>query len=162
MKRNLFLLFISTTLLFSCSTDDNKQDDENAIVGSWRATEFKAANPNSSNVNFGAEILANLTAKECYILTFTFNQDLSVIAKNAADYLEINATATGISVPCPTQTDTETSTYTYNGTTLTTVDAEGAVVSVKVTIDGNIMSVDATDLDIPNFDGEGDLIFEKF
>lgn len=165
MKRNLFLLFISTTLLFSCSSDDDQQDDandENQIVGSWRVTEFKAADSNSSNVNLGAEILANLTAEDCYILTFTFNQDLSLIVENATDYLEINATATGLEVPCPTQKDTEASTYTYDGTTLTTIDTEGMTVTVKVTIDGNMMSADATDLDIPNFDGSGELIFEKF
>ena len=41
------------------------------------------------------------------------------------------------------------------------VDAAGMVVTIKVTIDGNTMSADAADLDIPNFDGAGDLIFEK-
>ena len=95
-------------------------------------------------------------------MTFIFNQDLSLIVENATDYLEINATATGLEVPCPTQKDTEASTYTYDGTTLTTIDTEGITVAVKVTIDGNMMSADATDLDIPNFDGSGELIFEKF
>jgi len=164
MKRNLFLLFVSAILLFSCSKDENKQDDENdenAIVGSWQAREFRAADPNDSNVNFGAEILANLTAENCYILTFTFNQDLSLVANNSVNYLEINASPTGIVVPCPTQSDTETSTYTFDGTTLTTIDAEGSEVSVKVSINGSIMTADATDLNLPNFNGDGELIFEK-
>jgi len=164
MKRNLVFLFIVATLTFSCSKDENKNQEtnpENAIVGSWRATEFKATDSNSSNVNLGAKILANLTAEDCYILTFTFSEDLSLIAENAVDYLEINATATGLEVLCPTQKDTEFSTYTYDGTTLTTVDAAGMVVTIKVAIDGNTMSADATDLDIPNFDGAGELIFEK-
>ncbi|KAG1657600.1 hypothetical protein GQR58_023279 [Nymphon striatum] len=82
-------------------------------------------------------------------------------SSNAVDYLEINATATGLVVPCPTQSDTETSTYTFDGTTLTTIDSGGAIVEVRVSIDGDIMSANATDLDIPNFDGEGELIFEK-
>lgn len=165
MKSNLAFILIATVFLFSCSTDDNKDDieqtDENAIIGSWQAREFRANNPNSSNVNLGAEILANLTAEDCYILTFTFNQDLSLVSESAVNYLEINATATGLVVPCPTQSDTETSTYTFDGTTLTTIDSGGAVVEVRVSIDGDIMSADATDLDIPNFDGDGELIFEK-
>lgn len=165
MKRNIFLLLVSTTLLFSCSTDDNKQDDandENQIIGAWQAREFKAADPNSSNVNIGAEILSNLTAEDCYILTFTFNEDLSLVAESSINYLELNFSATGLEVPpCPTESDTETSTYTYDGTTLTTVNTEGAIVKVKVSIEGDIMSADATDLDLPNFDGEGELIFEK-
>lgn len=166
MKRNLFLLFFSATIVFSCSTDENTNEEiqsgKDAIVGSWRASEFKAANPNSSNVNLGAEILANLTAKDCYILTFTFNEDLTLAAESAVNYLEINATATGLEVPCPTQKDSESSTYTYDGAVLTTTDQTGKVVTVKVTIEGDIMTADATDLDIPNFDTEGSLIFEKF
>lgn len=151
--------------MFSCSKDENKDSQEqapgDAVVGSWRASEFKAANPNSSNVNLGAEILANLTADDCYILTFTFNEDLTLIAESGVNYLEINATATGLEVPCPTQSDTESSTYTYDGEVLTTIDQTGKVVNVKVTIEGNIMTADATDLDLPNFNGEGSLIFEK-
>jgi len=165
MKHNLLLLLIVVTLSFSCSKDDTKSSDadpESAIVGSWQARQFKAADPNSSNVNIGAEILSNLTAEECYILTFTFNEDLSLIAESSINYLELNFSATGLEVPpCPTQSDTETSTYTYDGTTLTTVDTDGVIVMVKVNIDGNTMSADATDLDIPNFDGDGELIFEK-
>lgn len=164
MKRNLLSLFIIAALTFSCSKDEDKNSDvdpEIAIVGSWRATEFRATDANSSNVNLGAEILANLTAEDCYILTFTFNQDLSLIIESAVDYLEINATATGLEVPCPTQTDSDTSAYTYDGTTLTTVDANGAIIMVKVAINGDSMSADAADLDIPNFDGAGELIFEK-
>jgi len=141
---------------------EESQTDEQAIEGSWRASEFRAANPNSSNVNLGAEILANLTAEDCYILTFTFNEDLTLIAESAVNYLEINATATGLEVPCPTQSDTESSTYTYDGEVLTTIDQNGEVLTVSVTIEGDIMTADATDLDIPNFDGEGSLIFEKF
>lgn len=166
MKLNLFLILIASALVFSCSKDGNKdqeaQSDEDAIVGSWRVTSFEGADSNSSNVNLGAEILANLTAEDCYILTFTFNKDLTLTADNSVNYLEINATATGLEVPCPTQKDTESSTYTYDGTTLTTVDVGGGTVLVKVSIDGDIMTADAKDLDLPNFDGEGSLIFEKF
>ncbi len=168
MKSNLFLALIYCALIFSCSTDDNKDDiqenqtDENAIVGDWRASEFRAADQNSSNVNLGAEILANLTAEECYIITFTFNEDLSLVSENAVNYLQINATATGLEVPCPTQSDTETSTYTYDGEILTTVDQSGEELEINVSIEGDMMMVDATDLNLPNFNGEGSLIFEKF
>jgi len=165
MKRNLFVLFIASILLFSCSTDENNPDNEtpeNVLIGSWRATEFKAADSNNSNVNFGAEILANLTADQCYIITFTFNQDLTVTGDNAVNYVQINATPTGIDVPCPTQKDDLVGTYTYDGTTLTTVDDSGTTVVVKVSVDGNTMSADATDLDLPNFDADGEILFEKF
>lgn len=160
MKRNLFLLFIVSTLLFSCSKDEN-EDSANLIVGTWRATEFQAADPNSSTLNFGAEILANLTAEECYVLTFAFNADLTVVVENAINYVVPDATPTGISVDCPTQKDTESSTYTYDGSVLTIVDQDGMTQSIKVTIDGNVMTVDATDLDVNNLDAAGSVIFSK-
>ncbi|MEP3207845.1 MAG: lipocalin family protein [Maribacter sp.] len=165
MKRNVFILILTTILFISCSTDENepaKVDPTSAILGSWRATEFKAADPNSSSVNLGAEILDKLTAEQCYIITFTFNSDMTLTGESGVNYLQINATATGLDVPCPTQRDTQSSTYTYDGTTLTTVDTDGVTVMVKVSIDGNTMTADAGDLDIPNFDGAGEIIFEKF
>ncbi len=165
MKCNLIAIFVVSVLLFSCSKDENKIDEvtpENAIVGSWRATEFKAADPNNSNVNLGAEILDKLNAEQCYIITFSFNSDKTVTWENGVNYLQINATPTGLDVPCPAQRDNDSGTYTYDGTTLTTVDASGTTVTVKVSIDGNTMSADAADLDIPNFDDAGDIIFEKF
>jgi len=122
MKRNLFILFISSFVLFSCSTDENNQDDiddpSTAIIGSWRAIEFQAADPNNSTLNLGAEILNNLTAEECYILTFIFNSDLTVMVENAVNFVVPNATPNGLSVECPTQSNTESSTYTYDGTLL--------------------------------------------
>lgn len=167
MKRNAVVLFIISIIFFSCSTDEtNNADDiavdENSIVGSWRATSFRAADPNDSNVNLGAEILANLTAEECYILSFTFSEDLMLTVESAVNFLQINATASGLEVSCPTESETETSTYTFDGTTLTTIDANGETLTVTVTIDGDMLIANATDLDIPNLDGDGELIFERF
>jgi len=165
MKRNIFILFIASLLCASCSTDGNQEDTidpVSAILGSWRATEFIAADPNNSNVNLGAEILANLTAEECYIITFTFTSDMTLTGESGVNFLEINATPTGLDVPCPSQSETESSTYAYDGTTLTTINSDGETVMIGVSIDGNTMSADAADLDIPNFNGEGELIFEKF
>jgi len=164
MKRNIFFLLLASALISACSSDNenpNDLDPTSAIVGSWRATEFKAADPNSSNVNLGAEILDKLTGEECYIIAFTFNQDLTVTGESGVNYLQINATATGLDVPCPTQRDTESSTYTYDGSVLTIMDSDGVSQSIKVTIEGNVMNADAGDLDIPNFDSDGELVFEK-
>ena len=164
MRRNLLILFIVTTLLFSCSTDeDNTKESspESAIVGNWHAVEFQAADPNNSTLNFGAEALEKLVEEECYILTFDFNADLTVIAENSVNYIVQNATTTGISVDCPTQTDIESSTYSYDGSVLTIVDQEGVTQKIKVTIEGDVMSVDATDLDVTNLDASGSLIFAK-
>jgi len=164
MKRAIFTLILISGLAFSCSSDSDNNDpvdEKNAIVGSWQATELQAADPNSSEVDLGAEVLAKLTAEQCEILVFTFQEDLVLIAESAVNSLEINATATGLDVPCPTQKEIETTTYTYDGTTLTYVDTGIGTKTVQATVDGNTLSIDATDLDIPNLNGAGKLIFTR-
>ena len=164
MRRNFLALFIATSLLLSCSNDeDNNKDSssENAIKGEWRAVEFQSADPNDATLNFGAEVLERLADEECYILTFDFNADLTVVVKNSVNHLSQNASATGLIVDCPTQTDTETSTYTYDGSFLTIIDQEGEAQTIEVTIDGDVMTVDAADLDVTNLDASGSLIFTR-
>ncbi|MGB5553273.1 MAG: hypothetical protein WBM83_01350 [Flavobacteriaceae bacterium] len=162
MKRVIMTLLLVSGLFFSCSKDKaDDQQDQNKIVGSWQATELQAADPNSSEVNLGAEILARLTAENCELLVFTFQEDLVLKVESGVNSLEINATATGLEVPCPTQKEIETTTYTYDGTNLTYVDTGVGTKTVKATIDGNILTIDATELDIPNLNGAGKLIFTK-
>ncbi len=164
MKRTIFALLAISGLIFSCSSDkeDESPQGQEAIVGTWQATELKIDNETASDeAKFGRDILNHLTAKDCYILSLTFNADLSVILESSADYLEINATNTGLDVPCPTEVDTETSTYTYDGEVITYVDADLTSKTINATIEGNIMSVDAADLDIPNFNASGELLFER-
>lgn len=164
MKRNLLLLFLASGLIFSCSKDDkdDPQVAQNNIAGEWQATELQIDNNTAGDdAKFGRDILAYLTERDCYILKFNFNADLSVTAENGAPYLSINASSTGLEVPCPTESDTSMSTYTYDGAVLTIVDTEGETVLVDVTISGTTMTVDAADLNIENFNDEGQLIFER-
>lgn len=165
MKHNVLLLFLASVLIFSCSKDDNNDETETemeqqAIVGEWQATELQINDQTASDdAKFGKQILDFLTERDCFILTFKFNADLTVTAENSANYLSINATATGLDIPCPTESDSEMSTYTYDGSVLTTIDENGQTVVVDVTISGDTMTVNATDLDIDNFNDEGKLIF---
>jgi len=164
MKRNLLLLFLTTTLIFSCSSDKDENSDKNDIEGTWDATELKIDDSTASDdEKNGRDILNFLTAKDCYILTFTFNKDLSLITENSVNYLEINVNTggTGLDIPCPTQKDTDTSTYTFDGNVLTFIDINAETVTVDVSISGDTMTVDAADLDISNFNDGGQLIFKK-
>ncbi len=165
MKCKILLLFLVSMLIFSCSKDDennNAETAQNFILGEWQATELQINNATASDdAKFGKQILDFLTERECFILTFNFNADLTVTAENSADYLTINATASGLDVPCPAQSDTSASTYTYDGSVLTTIDENGLTLMIDVTIDGDTMTVDATDLDIDNFNDQGQLIFKK-
>ena len=164
MKRNLLMLFIVAAVTISCSSDkdDPQGSDESNIEGTWDAYELVVDNDTASDdEKNGRDILNFLTAKDCYILSLTFNQDLTVITENSVNYLEINVngSGTGLDVPCPTESDSDSSTYTYDGGVLTFVDANAQTVTVDVSISGNTMTVDAADLDIPNFNAGGQLKF---
>ncbi|PIF00877.1 MAG: hypothetical protein CR994_04300 [Maribacter sp.] len=163
MKHYRFLLVLLMFTVLSCSSD--KEDnalDEALIVGTWDATRLTVddgtANDGAKNAR---DILDFLTAKDCYIISFTFKSDLSVTAHNSSNYIEINVNSagTGLDIPCPVESDVEESTYEFDGSVLTLVDSEGGTILVDVEIDGDTMVVDASDLDIENFNEGGELIF---
>ncbi|PIB27435.1 hypothetical protein BFP77_12315 [Maribacter sp. 4U21] len=153
------------SLLFSCSSDkdsDSMDSSPSAIIGTWDATELVIDNTTASDdAKFGKQILDFLTDKDCYIITLQFNEDLTAEASNAANFVEVNATATGLDVPCPTESDSESSTYTFDGSVVSIVDMNGDTINVDVRIQGDIMTVDAADLEIPNFVDSGEFIFRK-
>ena len=167
MYRNILCFLGMISVLFSCSSDKNEAatNEEvgiNAIVGTWDATALKIDNETASDdAKFAKQILDFLTEENCFIVTLQFNEDLTATATNSANYIEINATGTGLDVPCPTQSDVESSTYMFDGKVVTILDSNGESVLVDVTISGNVMTVDATDLEIPNFTDSGELIFVK-
>ena len=165
MLKNTIGLFLSGMLLFSCSSDkeaEGMNTAPSAIIGTWDATELVIDNNTASDdAKFGKQILDFLTNKDCYIITLKFNEDLTAEATNAANYVEVNATATGLDVPCPTATDSESSTYTFDGSVVSIVNMSGETINVAVTIQDDLMTVAAADLEIPNFDDSGELIFRK-
>jgi len=159
MKIKFLLLFLATGLFFSCSSDsDDDNSKEDSIVGVWQAYELKVNNDTASDDEKNArDLLAYLTAKECYVLSFEFKVDLTVTIENSVEYLERD----GFDIPCPTEKDTETTVYVYADGTLTYTDEDQQEISVDVTIDGDIMTVDAADLDIPNLSAGGQLLFKR-
>ena len=159
MKIKFLLLFLVTGLFFSCSSDsDDDNSKEDSIVGVWQAYELKVNNDTASDDEKNArDLLAYLTAKECYVLSFEFKADLTVTIENSVEYLERD----GFDIPCPTEKDTETTVYVYADGTLTYTDEDQQEISVDVTIDGDIMTVDAADLDIPDLSAGGQLLFKR-
>lgn len=164
--KKILLIFLSISLFtISCSKDDNGGGtDESSIEGTWDATELRIDESNASDEEeFGRDILDFLTAKDCYIVTFTFNSDATLLVEDSVNYLEINQNSdgSGIDIPCPTESDTNSTSYTYQGQVLTFIDSNGQTVNANVEINGNIMVIDASSLNIPNFNTGGELIFRK-
>ncbi|MDT7829509.1 hypothetical protein RQM65_12605 [Pricia sp. S334] len=161
MKFKLSAMALLIAAVFSCSSD--KEDgpdytDTTAITGTWDATQLETEDPGAV---LQKQILAHLSERDCYILTFTFNEDLSLLAENGVNYLEVNATEDGLDIPCPEERNSDTGTYTYDGEILKIEDLDGPPLNAEVTIEGSRMTIDAKNLDIPNFDYTGKLIFRK-
>ncbi|MCM4173872.1 hypothetical protein DHD32_20585 [Arenibacter sp. TNZ] len=165
MKFKFLLLFLVSGLFFSCSSDSNNDSSkDDKIVGVWQAYELKVNNDTASDDEKSArDLLKFLTLKDCYVLNFNFQEDFTVIIENSVQYLEIglNSEGNGFDIPCPTEKDTETTMYVYENGKLTYTDENQQIIVVDVTIDGDVMTVNATDLDIPNLNAGGQLIFKR-
>lgn len=163
MKNSIFFLLV-VSMIFSCSSDKGNNpeiDPATNIVGTWDATEFRIDEATASdNAIFAREALAYLTEQNCIIITLRFNEDLTASATNSTDYLEIDTTS-GFNIPCPTTFETESSTYTYENNVVSFVNVNDEVVEVNVIIDGDNMLVDAADLQIPEFNESGQLVFQR-
>lgn len=164
MLSRICLMLMITGTLISCSSDQDKTTEPSAILGTWDLTALQIDENNATtDEQFGRDILDFLTPQQCFIITLTFNEDMSVVTENAANYLQINVNpgGTGLDVPCPTQMDTDVSTYTFDGERLTYVDDNMETVTVTVQISGNTMLINAVDLGIDNFNSGGQLVFTR-
>lgn len=164
MLRKFVLTVITAGVLFSCSSDKEDGGNDSDILGTWDLTALQIDENNATtDEEFGKEILDFLTAEQCYIITITFNEDLSLIVENSGNYIEINVNpdGSGLDIPCPVQSDTEVSTYTFDGERLSFIDENLETVSVTVQISGNTMTISAVDLGVENFDSGGQLVFTR-
>lgn len=148
---------------WSCSSDsDGSSTANNDIVGTWDATELRVDQDTASDeAIFGSQILQVLTNEDCFIITLQFNQDLTAEARSAVNNLDINVGATGLSVPCPTDFESEANTYTYEDGVVSFINEDGETVNAMVSINGDVMTVNAASLEIPNFNDSGELIFQR-
>ncbi len=156
------------TLFASCSKDAVVEKlidgltDSNKIVGVWELSEFNVdAEAAGTYTNLAEDALEKLSEEGCAIVTFEFKEDAELVTENAVNYLDISAGLTGLIVPCPTEKDTETTTYTYIDGVIKFKDKNGDDISANASIDGDVMTVDAEGLDLPNFNVKGELIFNK-
>ncbi|RTE55045.1 hypothetical protein EHW67_00285 [Arenibacter aquaticus] len=163
MKYKLVLLFLSASLFFSCSNDsgDAEPKAEN-IIGVWQAYELRINYDTASDDEKNAkDLLDYLTAKDCYVLTFNFKEDLNVVIDNSLAYLELTFSSDGLGFPCPAEKDTETTVYSYEEGVLSYVDDDGQTLTMEVSIDGDVMMVDAADLDVLEVEAGGQLVFKR-
>ena len=96
-----------------------------------------------------------------FIITLQFNEDLTAEARNAVADLDVSIGASGFTIPCPTEFEIETNTYTYSDGVVSFLNEDGTTVNALVSISGDIMTVNASSLEIPDFDETGELVFKR-
>ena len=163
MKLKGIYIAMVCAFTLSCSSDnDGSTTANNDIVGTWDATELRVdLDTARDEAIFGSQILQVLTNEDCFIITLQFNEDLTAEARSAVNNLDINVGATGLSVPCPTEFESEVNTYTYEDGVVSFLNENGETVNARVTINGDVMTVNAASLEIPNFNDSGELIFRR-
>lgn len=158
-----FLTVLILVFLTSCSTDKN--DDVNNgsnIEGTWVVTELQVDESSASqDILFGAQILDLLNGIDCEVLTLTFNSDLSVEIEDSTSFLLDSINTVSFEITCPTQSEMTISTYTYDGNALVILDENQEEVSVNASIEGDLLSISAADLDFSDVLNEGQLIFRR-
>ena len=136
----------------------------NSIVGTWDLTAYEIDEATATDdQEFAREILEYLALIDCTILSYTFNEDGTVISTDSGDYLEINVNpgGSGLELPCPTESDVEDGMYTYEDGVLTYIDEVDGNTTVEVEIMGNTIRINAADLGIDNFEDGGTLVFTR-
>ena len=163
MKSKIVGFLFIATLMFSCSSDkEGGTTINNSIVGVWDATALNVdVNTASDEAIIGAQILELLSNDNCYIITLTFNEDLTAEARNGVAGAISSATfgAGGLVVPCPSDFEVLANTYTFSNGTVSFLNDDGETINVPVSINGDTMTVDAQSLQLPEVNEPGDLVF---
>ncbi|MBU2997216.1 hypothetical protein KO500_12275 [Cellulophaga baltica] len=108
-------------LVFSCSTDNNSDDDvaveESPIIGFWKFTDIETSSTTIESVFVQAAIIG-LVESGCDIATLDFNNDMTLettvaLFENEESYTE-----------CPKEVASETTVWKLDGDQLSFVDEE--------------------------------------
>ncbi|MCG2461581.1 lipocalin family protein [Flavobacteriaceae bacterium F89] len=149
--KNIFLLTCACLLVFSCSNDDNNDNEEpktSEIVGTWAvASSDSGSDANEAEASL-KKIVEQLAGEGCPIITYTFDANGKVTVYNISEALSEEELQSGdVSCPASGAGSTTTGTYTYeNGMlTLDFADDSAKNVSAAVTISGNTMKATVND-----------------
>lgn len=165
MKKNVLLLFLTTFLIFSCSSDasDDSSDapEEDTLVGTWVLTDLMIdSNVDDDDLDFGKQIIQFLQGINCDLITFTFNENSTVMSDSKANFLSINVGVGGLDIPCPTESDIVSSLWVLDGNQLTisTEGEEDQVITIQ--LEGDTLIIPGESIDENNYAG-ADAVFTR-
>jgi len=110
---------------FSCKKSDDNQEAIDSIVGHWHVLDFQPSAGSPENESQLAKLaIAELIARPCDPIEYTFKSNGNLIFKDEMKYLEISLGDNGVEVECASQGDLKNGTFDFDGTTLS-VNYEG-------------------------------------
>tara|TARA_R110000868_G_C10573238_1_gene737943 strand:- start:50 stop:547 length:498 start_codon:yes stop_codon:yes gene_type:complete len=145
MKKIILVVILAATSVFSCSSDkeDDSNFDSNSLIGVWKFSNIDADGA-TGNIKLSNDILNVLVNSGCDILTYNFKTDQTVNA-SFRDFTEtgnsVNASGTGLLIECPTNVVTSTSVWELEGDQLSFINANGAIETITIKIDGDTLTV---------------------
>ncbi|WP_299532372.1 lipocalin family protein [Ulvibacterium sp.] len=164
MKTRIVLLFLSATLFWACSSDndDGNGGDDNSLIGTWSFTELKVDDADGE-IKLANEVIQVLIAQGCDIFTFEFKSDQTLEAA-FKDFTEtgtdVNSEGTGLLIECPENAETTSSTWSLEGDQLTIVDGNGISETVTIKLEGGTLTLSAEIIDEDNLEG-AEAVFKK-
>jgi len=118
------------------SMDDDSQSSTSPLVGVWVMVDVVfEEDPNDTSLNLADEVVDHLVAEDCFLVTFTFNEDGTVTSQNSINFLEINAGPTGLVVPCPENSDDRAGTWSLEGNQLLFVYDNGSQETLTIVLE---------------------------
>ncbi|MEL6304180.1 MAG: hypothetical protein AAGL29_07585 [Bacteroidota bacterium] len=167
MKRKIFSLFLMGFIVLSCSNDNDNENTEmtdttSEIVGTWLLTDLRIdSGVDDDDLEFAQQIIAFLNGIDCELITFTFNEDNTVVSDSKANFLSINVGAGGLDIPCPTESASESSTWRLEGNQLTFINENMEEETVTISIEnGTTLILPGESIDPDNYAG-ADAVFTK-
>lgn len=164
MKTRITLLFLSATLLLSCSSDNDGENEggEESLIGTWSFTELNVDDADGE-IKLANEVIKVLISQGCDILTFEFKSDQTMEAEYR-DFTQtgtdVNSGGTGLLIECPENAEITSSTWSLEGDQLTIVDDDGMNDTVTIQLNGDTLTVSAEIIDEDNLEG-AEAVFKR-
>ncbi len=157
MKNYIFPVIAAIVLFSACSTDGDDNNDEtnesSSLVGTWNMTDVSFADTDDTTLILADEIVDELLAENCFLVSFTFNADGTATSEDKINYIEVNAGPTGLEVPCPTQSDVESTLWSLDGDQLTFINENQEEETITIELDGDTLIIAGEDIDEDNYAG---------
>ena len=157
MKSYVFPIIAVLTLFSACSTDsDDNNDDANdasSLVGTWNMTDVRFTEVDDATLILADEIVDELLAEDCFLVSFTFNADGTATAEDKVNYIEVNAGPSGLEVPCPSQSDIESTLWSLDGDQLTFINDNQEEETITIQLEEDTLIIAGEDIDEDNYAG---------